>query len=56
MALSDIRVRAIVRGGSWGSPKEELRVAFRRNYELMTRSNLFGGLGGRCVLDEAVNP
>lgn len=56
MPLSDTRVRAIVRGGSWGSPKEELRVAFRRNYELMTRSNFFGGLGGRCVVDEAVNP
>ena len=48
---STARMRAVVRGGSWGSPAEELRVAFRRNYEIGVRSNFSGGLGFRCVRD-----
>ncbi|MEC8379557.1 MAG: SUMF1/EgtB/PvdO family nonheme iron enzyme [Myxococcota bacterium] len=50
-ASEDARVRAVVRGGSWGSPEDELRVAFRRNYEINIRSNFSGGLGFRCVRD-----
>ena len=50
-ASEDARVRAVVRGGSWGSQADELRVAFRRNYEINIRSNFSGGLGFRCVRD-----
>lgn len=50
--LSKNRVRTVVRGGSWGSPADEVRVAFRRNYEINIRSNFLGGLGVRCVKDK----
>ena len=46
-----LKERKVLRGGGFDGSDQELRITYRRNYEISVRSYYTGGIGFRCAKD-----